>query len=49
MMDKEQRKAYEGPFRFIDVAQYVAKILCDCGEDLSDLLPYRLLSDLTGS
>jgi hypothetical protein len=48
MMDKEQQKAYEGPFRFIDVAQYVAKILCDCGETLSDILPYRLLSDLTG-
>jgi hypothetical protein len=49
MMDKEQRKAYEGPFRFINVAQRIAKLLRNCGENLADLLPHRLLTDPSGS
>jgi len=45
-MNEDQRNKYEGPFRFVDVARYVANILRNYGEDLAHTLPHRLLTNI---
>jgi hypothetical protein len=42
----DRHTSYEGPWRFIDVARYIAKVLLDAGESLEDALPYRLIRDV---
>jgi hypothetical protein len=45
----EKHAAYEGPWRFIDVARFIAKVLRDAGESLEDALPYRLIRDVASN
>jgi hypothetical protein len=42
----EEHSAFEGPWRFIDVARFIAKVLLEAGESLEDTLRYSLVSTL---
>ena len=42
----EEHAAYEGPWRFIDVARFIVKVLLEAGEHVEDALPYRLIKDV---
>jgi hypothetical protein len=41
-----QVEAFEGPFRFLEMARSIARVLAEAGEDLDDALRYRLISDI---
>jgi hypothetical protein len=46
MTDSAKHGAYTGPWRFIDVARSIARVLADTGEGLDRLLPYRLIQNI---
>jgi len=43
----EKHEQYNGPWRFIDVARFIARTLLVAGECIDEALPYRLIEDLT--
>lgn len=43
---QEERKAFDGPFRFLDVARCIARTLREAGEDTDVALRYRLVRDI---
>jgi hypothetical protein len=43
----ERHAAYEGPWRFADVARIIAGVLIEAEETLEDTLRYRLIRDVT--
>jgi hypothetical protein len=45
----DKHGVYGGPWRFIDVARFIAKVLRDAGESLEDALPYRLIRDVASN
>ena len=45
--DLAKHAAYTGPWRFIDVARSITRVLVDAHEDLNDALQYRLIQDLS--
>lgn len=46
--DLGKHEAYTGPWRFIDVARSIAKVLTDAAEDIDAALRYRLIRDVWG-
>lgn len=42
-----EQEAFEGPFRFLDVARSITRVLADAGEDLEVALRYRLIRDIS--
>jgi hypothetical protein len=42
----EEHAGFEGPWRFIDVARSIVKALLVAGENIEDILPYRLIKDV---
>jgi hypothetical protein len=44
---RDEHEAFEGPFRFLDVARSIARVLAEAGEDLHVALRYRLIRDIS--
>jgi hypothetical protein len=45
-MQLAKRDSYSGPWRFIDVAGMIARLLLDAGENLEQALPHRIMRDV---
>lgn len=46
--DSPKHEAYTGPWRFIDVARFIARVLTEATEDIDKALRYRLIRDILG-
>ena len=43
---REKLDGFEGPWRFIDIAKIILNILRAAGEEIEQILPYRLIDNL---
>jgi len=49
LTNQARPQAFEGPYRFLDVARVVKNTLAELGEDLDAALPHRLIANLPTS
>jgi len=45
--DFAKHRQFEGPWRFIDIAQMLAQYLSNSGEDIDSVLSYRVIKNIT--